>query len=317
VRLLPALAAASTGVQVGAAMVATRFVVDQAGPTSLAFLRYAIAFLCLMPFLLARRELIRFERRDVAPIALLGILQFGVLIALLNYGLKYIPSGRAALIFATFPLLTMLIAAALRQERLTAAKSTGVLLTILGVGLALGEKALQPGAAAHSWIGEAAVLASALSGALCSVLYRPYLRRYPTLPVSAFAMLASVAFLAIMATQEGFFGAPPRFTPAGAGAVLFIGLSSGIFYFVWLWALRHAPPTEVTVFLALSPITAMLLGTAFLGESLTPLAMLGVAAVALGLWLAHWQRSPSPACGGGRDLRREPREGEGDPLPRS
>ena len=37
-----------------------------------------------------------------------------------------------------------------------------------------------------------AVLASTLAGAVCSVLYRPYLRRYPVLSVSSFAMLASV-----------------------------------------------------------------------------------------------------------------------------
>lgn len=274
-------------------MVATRLVVDQAGPATLALFRYGIGFLCLLPLLIARGETPRFDRRDVLPIALLGILQFGILIALLNYGLKFIPSGRAALIFATFPLLTMLIAAGLRHERLTWAKSTGVLLTILGVGLALGEKVLARGGE-DAWIGELAVLASALSGAICAVLYRPYLRKYPTLPVSASAMLASVAFLALLAAGEGLFSDGPRFTPLGWGAVIFIGLSSGIFYFVWLWALTHAPATEVTVFLALSPVTAALLGAALLGEALTPLMVAGLAAVALGLALAHRQARTRP-----------------------
>jgi drug/metabolite transporter (DMT)-like permease len=292
------LAAAATGIQVGAAMVATRFVVDEAGPATLALFRYGIGFLCLLPFVIARGEAPRFERRDIAPIALLGILQFGVLIALLNYGLEFIPSGRAALIFATFPLLTMLIAAALGHERLGWAKSAGVLMTILGVGLALGEKALARGGA-ESWIGELAVLASAFSGALCTVLYRPYLRKYPTLPVSASAMLASVAFLALLAAGEGLFTEGPRFTALGWGAVLFIGVSSGVFYFVWLWALTHAPATEVTVVLALSPVAAALLGAALLGEKLTPLMAAGLAAVALGLVLAHRQPRAHEAPGRG------------------
>ena len=42
-------AAAATGVQVGAAIVATRLVVDQTGPGSLAFLRYLIGVLFLLP----------------------------------------------------------------------------------------------------------------------------------------------------------------------------------------------------------------------------------------------------------------------------
>lgn len=281
-------AAATTGVQVGAAMVATRFVVDQTGPASLALLRYVIGFCCLVPFLLATGERARFEGRDWLPIGLLGITQFGILIALLNYGLRFIPSGRAALIFATFPLLTMVIASSLGYERFTLAKTLGVLLTIAGVGAALGERAMQPGAGLHEWRGEAAVFASALCGALCSVLYRPYLRKYPTLQVSAFAMLASVAFLAVLARREGFFDAGPHLSVGGWAAVGFIGFSSGVGYYLWLWALKHASATRVTVFLALSPLTAAGLGALLLGERLSPASSAGLALVALGLWLAHW-----------------------------
>jgi drug/metabolite transporter (DMT)-like permease len=81
------------------------------------------------------------------------------------------------------------------------------------------------------------------------------LKKYPTLPVSAFAMLASVLFLAVLATGEGFFAAPPRF--------------------------------QVTVFLALSPVTAAVLGVLFLAEPVSAGALLALACVAAGLWLAH------------------------------
>jgi drug/metabolite transporter (DMT)-like permease len=267
-------------------MVATRFVVDQTGPASLALLRYAIGFLCLLPIALATPRP-RFAARDLVPIALLGIAQFGVLIALLNFGLRVVPAARAAVIFATLPLLTMLLAAALGHERLGVAKAAAVLLTIAGVALALGDKAVHPAAVPHDWLGEAAVFGSALSGAICSVLYRPYVRRYPTVPVSAFAMLASVGFLAALAAGEGFFTGWPRFTAAGWAAVLFIGISSGVGYFLWLWALGNAPATEVTVFLSLSPFTAALLGAIVLAERVTMPVALGLGCVGLGLWLAH------------------------------
>jgi drug/metabolite transporter (DMT)-like permease len=269
-------------------MVATRFVIDQTAPASLALLRYLIGFCCLLPPVLLSAR-VRFERGDLVPIGLLGITQFGILIALLNYGLQFIPSARAALIFTTMPLLTMLLAMVLGYERLTLSKTLGVLLTILGVGFALGEKAVQRGSAAHEWVGELAVFASALSGAICSVLYRPYLRKYPTLPVSALAMLASVGFLAVLAGWEGFFASFPHFTAAGWLAVLFIGISSGIGYYLWLWALNNTTPTKVTVFLALSPITAAGLGVLLLAESISMMLFLGLAFVALGLWMAHLQ----------------------------
>jgi drug/metabolite transporter (DMT)-like permease len=274
------VAAAVSGVLVGAALVATRTVVGQTGPASLALLRYLIGTLCLMPFAL-RGGIPRFAWRDVGPIALLGIGQFGLLIVLLNFSLLYISSARAALVFATTPLLTMLLAAAGRQERLGLWRSVGVLLTIAGVGLALGEKALAGGS---SFLGEGAALGSALLAAGCGILYRPYLRRYPVLPVSAFAMLAAVLFLAALAAGEGFFAAVPDF---GVGwlAVVFIGFCSGLGYYTWLYALRHASPTKVTVFLALSPVTAALLGW-LLGEPPTAGTIVGIGLVALGLFAA-------------------------------
>jgi drug/metabolite transporter (DMT)-like permease len=271
-------AAAATGILVGAAMVATRFVIGQTAPASLAFLRYLIGCCCLLPPLLLSDGL-RFARRDLVPIGLLGITQFGILIALLNYGLQYIPSARAALIFATVPLLTMLLATFLGHEQLTVAKQGG---------------------ATRQWIGELAVLASALCGAVCSVLYRPYLRKYPPVAISTLAMLSSVGFLAVLAAGEGFFDAWPGFTRGGWLAVLFIGASSGIGYYLWLWALKHTTPTKVTVFLALGPITAALLGGVFLEERITAMSWVGVAGVALGLWLAHREGSAAAVPHGKR-----------------
>jgi len=281
---LALMAAAATGVQVGAAMVATRFVVHDIGPASLAFLRYAIAVLCLAPPLLMSART-RFATRDLLVVMALGIVQFGVLIALLNLGLRYISSTRAALLFATFPLMTMIIAAGLGRERLSGAKAAGVVLTIVGVGIALGERLITE-RGADEWLGALLVLAAALCGAICSVLYRPYLTRYPTLPVGAWAMLASVIFLAAPAGAEGLFTQAPRLDVGGWLAVLFIGLSSGVGYVLWLWALKHTTPTRVTVFLSLSPITAALLGVWLLAEPFTVGVLLGLSGVVAGLWLA-------------------------------
>ena len=286
---LAVLAAAATGVQVGAAITASRFAIDMVGPAALAFLRYAIGAACLAPVFFAGR--MRFARADVLPIALLGIGQFGVLIALLNYGLKSVPSARAALIFASFPMLTLLFAAAVGQERLTAAKLGGVALTMLGVGFALGDRTL----GAASLLGELAVLAAAATGAVCSVLYRPYLRRYPTLPVSAFAMLAAVVALAVPAAVDDVAGSVARLTPPGWAAVVFIGLSSGGGYVLWLWALANTSATRVTVFLSLSPITAAALGALLLSEPVSSTMIAGCGCVVAGLWLANRDPASSNA----------------------
>lgn len=132
-------------------------------------------------------------------------------------------------------------------------------------------------------------MASAASGAACSVLYRPYLRKYPTMPLSALAMLAVVILLAVFAARESSFNAFPRFTAGGWGAVIFIGIASGVGYYLWFWALNHTTPTNVTVFLSLSTITATLLGACFLSEKISAMVILALALIASGLWVALWQ----------------------------
>ncbi len=275
--------------QVGAAIVASRFAVTEVPPFTLAMLRYAIGFACLGPFAWQawRARAWRWHAvtlRDRMAMAALGIGQFGVLIALLNWGLQRVSAASAALIFSLFPLLTLMLGAALGRERFSARLAGGVLLSIAGVALSLAPK-LQ---AAHApgWWGETAVLAAAGVGAVCSLLYRPYLQRHPTVPVSAYAMLASVLFLCFGAASEGGFARLPGLGAPAWAAVVFIGVSSGVGYFLWLYALKHESPTRVTVFLALNPVTAALLGWALLGEALPPSTLLALALIAAGLWLA-------------------------------
>jgi drug/metabolite transporter (DMT)-like permease len=289
--LLPIIAAALVGVQVGVATVASRFVIGETDPIMLGAMRYSIGVVCLLPFL-ARAGLPRFAARDVLPMAVLGILQFAVLIVLFNIALQTSPAARVAVVFSAFPLLTMVFAAAIGLERLTVAKAGGVGLTILGVALAIGDKAFVEGGAFTGgaralWIGDVAAFGAALCGAACSVLYRPYLTRYPALAVSAFAMFVSAAFLLVVALVGGQFAAQARLSSAGLAAVIFVGLSSGLAFSLLLWTYARSSPTKVAIFQALAPIVATGLGWAILGEPVTQMFLAGLALVAAGIVLAH------------------------------
>ena len=81
---LALLAAGATGVQVGAALVASEAIVAEVGAGRLGLFRYAIALAFLLP-LAARFNAVSVPRHDLLAIVLIGIGQFGVLIALLNF----------------------------------------------------------------------------------------------------------------------------------------------------------------------------------------------------------------------------------------
>ena len=111
-------------------------------------------------------------------------------------------------------------------------------------------------------------------------------------------MLASVLFLAVIALHEDWPAQARGLSPTAWAVMAFIGVSSGIGYFCWLYALKHESPTRVTVFLALNPVTAALLAWALLREPLAPQMLAAVALIALGLWLAtraeSGRRQPAP-----------------------
>ncbi|MFC2968618.1 DMT family transporter [Acidimangrovimonas pyrenivorans] len=287
-------AAALTGVQVGATITATRALSADLGPVTLALMRYGIGLLVLAPFFLRLRR-VPIAPRDILPLLALGTAQFGLLVWLLNWGLARVPAGRGALIFAMFPLLTLVLAATLGREAMSWRKVAGVLVSILGVALTLGESLLR--AAGGSAWGALAVLAAAGTGAGCAVFYRPYLERYPTLQVGFVAMAAAVAALALGSLSESPGTAVAGLDRTGWALVLFIGLASGAGYLLWLTALRHTTPTRATVLMGLSPATAAVLGIALLGERATPTLWLGLAAVLAGAALTARGGKNAPETG--------------------
>jgi len=100
-------------------------------------------------------------------------------------------------------------------------------------------------------------------------------------------MMASVAVIAVLAAGEGLFAGVPRFTLVDWQAVLFMGGSSAVGYALWLWALQNMSATNPTVFLAIGPVTAAVLGVLILGEAMTLGIGLAIALVGVGLWVPH------------------------------
>lgn len=303
------VAAAATGVQVGAALVATRAVVGELAPGTLALVRYAIGVALLWPAWWWWRQRLpstsaRMPVRDQLIVAALGLLQFALPIVLLNVAVAHIHANLAALLYTTFPLMTLALVTVLGHEAWRPRTALGMLACLAGVAVALvaplshDSDASSAAGAARPALGAALALAAALCGAMCSVLYKPYLGRHSALAVGAWAMTASVLGLLPLALWEGGVALLVALSPRGWALVVFVGVSSGVGYLLWLWALANAAATRVTVFLALSPIAAALLGGWLLGEPWTVALGLGLVGVLLGLWLTSG--GPDTHAGSGR-----------------
>lgn len=279
---LPLLAAITIGVQVGISIVLTRAVADDIGPVSLTFLRYAVAALCLVPVVLVTTRR-RIGSRDILPIAMLGLVQFGLLILLLNMGLRGVPAGPGALLFATSPLFALVLGVLKGQERWSGRRLTGIIIALTSLTLVLGSGDAVP-AGVISVAGATQILGAAACAAVAGTFLGPFVRRYGAPPVSAVAMLATVAMLAGPALANDVTGEVRTMDDGVAGAVVALGIGSGIGYLLWLWALKSIDASTVTAFLMLSPVTALIAGAIFLDEAITITAAVGMALLGAGLW---------------------------------
>jgi drug/metabolite transporter (DMT)-like permease len=287
---LPVTCAILTGVQVGASMVATRAVVDELDPLPMTFVRYVIGAIVLLP-ITVRTMQTPFRRADLASIAALGVVQFGVLILLLTMGLERLPAAQGSLVFSTSPLFAMILAIAMGQEGWSGRRLAGIALALGGLAIAL-----RPGLAGDngSRAGVALVTGAAICAALTGVWSRPLVRRYGALPVSAVAMVATVVALAIPAFATSSVGDVIDLDGANRLWLLLLGLGSGLGYVMWLYALRWLGTSTVTAFLLLGPPTALLLGAVFVDDPLAVSTVLGMAIVAAGLWVTTRARATVP-----------------------
>ena len=115
----------------GLAAVATRFVVGAIDPVTIAAFRFGGGFVLLLPIALALRT--RWPpARDWLGVALLGLMFFALFFIVYNIAPGYTTVAHATLALSTLPVLTMVVAAVLRAEPLTARKTSGVLVATAG-----------------------------------------------------------------------------------------------------------------------------------------------------------------------------------------
>lgn len=268
----------------GSAIAATRLLSGAVTPELLGALRFGIAGLLLLPavLLLVRH---RPRGRDLIATSVLGCIAFGIFPVVYNSAINLTTASRAAMAICTMPLMTMLLAAALKLEVLTLRRSLGVLLAMAGVAIALlgGLDHAPPGA----WRGDLLMLGGAFIMALFNVRSRSVIPRVGVLGFTCGAMLAgSAALVAGMAVSGGLSNLAD-ITWQSWMVIGYLGLFGGVAaMLLWSFGLKHAPVTVVAVSVTISPVTASVMASLLLGETLGLALAFGLCAVAGGIWLA-------------------------------
>jgi drug/metabolite transporter (DMT)-like permease len=273
----------------GTSVVAVRVAVRDVPPLTLAILRFGQGgFLLLLLLLIWARDLLRIGGRDVPYLLLLGAIFFTIFPVTFNMSLRLTQASRGALMLATMPLWSVLLARAAKKERLSARQMCGVLLTFAGVGIVLAERGLTFGGTNLLLAGDALMLVTALCGAVYGVLAKRMLTRYKAMTVTAYTMIFGTLLLVPAAFFEDPFSTMARIHTDTVVLVLFLGIFGGaIGYFLWTFALTRLSPTQVAVYVNLNPMIATLLGATLLAEKLTGIFIAGFVAVLGGVLLVN------------------------------
>ena len=282
----------------GSSVVAVRVAVQEVPPLSLAVLRFGQGGLLLVfvLLLLGARDLLRVRWRDLPQLILLGAVLFTVFPVTFNASLRLIEASRGALILATIPLWSALLARIARSERLAPRQVVGVFLSLGGVGLALAEHGLSWQGGLGSLAGDALMLVTALCGAAYAVLAQRAFVRYSALTVTTYAMVLGTLLLLPAALVEGLLGVLPQLDGQTVALLVFLGVFGGALgFFLWTFALTRLTPTQVAVYINLNPLAAMVLAAALLAEQLTIIFAAGFGAVLLGVLLVNWPKRTEAA----------------------
>lgn len=248
-------------------------------PSTLILLRMVSGAVVLAVYVVLAKLDVASMRPYVWPLALLGAINTAIPFFLIAWGQQYIDSGLASIFNASAPLFTALFALGYdRSQRATGTRLAGVLLGFAGVVLLVGFE-LSGGERAVVG-GLAVVAASALYG--IGGLYAG--RRFGTLPsplVAYGALLWSSLFVAPVGIAQAT-------TPGWEAtlAVVYLGvLATGAAYLLYFGLIAGAGASKAVLVTYLVPSLALVYGALFLDETITLLALVGLALVLAGVAL--------------------------------
>lgn len=260
----------------------------------LTLVRFVVASLCFVPYLLLTRRRLLPQREDVSYFFLLGLSGITVYHLALNFGQAHFTSGAASLIVSSAPALTAVVSYVLIGERLSPLGWLGIVVSFAGVSLIMmGDN---PELSFNPWA--LLIFISALATAFYAVLQKRMFSRYSAVQVAAFSTWAGTVPLLIFLP-----GLPTGLAHAGTMpivAAVYIGIfPAALAYAQFSYAISVAPVTLVAAHLYMVPVFSFLFGWFLLGEVPTVITFLGGAVVIAGLAVVNYTkrspRAPTPA----------------------
>lgn len=244
-------------------------------PITFAAARFLLAILILAGIIFFQKIPLPKTRRDWKLVGLTGVLQFSINYSFVFWSEQYISSGLAAVLQAMITVFGLVLAwFFLPNERITKIKVFAVLIGMVGVATIFIEQ-LQINSL-MAFAGCVAIVAGAYSAAQASILVKRYGGNLHPASLSFCQMVCGILPITIYALTEE--GNPLTFnwTWRVTLCILYLTILGTIAAF-WLyyWLLSRIESTRAMMISLVTPLLAVGIGAAFLGEKLPPQTFVG------------------------------------------
>ena len=214
--------------------------------------------------------------------ATMGLLNNVIPFSLFFWGQTYIESGLAAILNATTPLFTVIVAHLFtRDDKLSRGRVAGIVIGFAGVVVMIGPDLLRDLGA--NVAAQLACLVGALSYGFAGVYGRRFGSDPPLIVAGGQLTASTVMLLPVVALiDQPWTIAMPA--PVTLGALFALAtISTALGYILFFRILAAAGATNISLVTFLIPVSAILLGATFLDETLAARHIAGMVAIALGL----------------------------------
>jgi drug/metabolite transporter (DMT)-like permease len=278
----------ATNVAVGINPIAVRFSNRELDPIWGAGLRFAAAAVMFATIMLVLRLALP-RGPTLHGAVVFGLLNFAGAVGFAYYAFVRVHAGLGQVVFALVPLVTLLLAALQRQERLYATAVGGALFALAGVTV-LGADALR----------ETVPLASALAllaSLLCVSQGAVMIRRFsPVHPVTLNFIGCTTAALVLvpLSLVSGETVAVPEETDTwiALGWVVFVG--SGLMFMLYLVVLTHWAASRAAYVFVVSPLLTVALSAWLDDEPVGTALVVGGVIILLGVYFGALRSRPAP-----------------------
>jgi drug/metabolite transporter (DMT)-like permease len=196
-------------------------------------------------------------------------------------GQTQITVGLSSIINAMTPLFTVIVMASFQEERLTAYRIIGVLLGVVGVAVLRGFDGPLDGS---QTLGIALCLAGALSYGFAALWGRKFLADVPPVKSATCQLMCSTLIMTVVVSvvdRPWTLAVPSQETVWALVALAVFGTAAA--YIVFFQILVRAGASNVMLVTLLIPVTALVLGNVFLGESIQSKEIIGALIIGAGL----------------------------------